>query len=217
MSRKRGHRPPPIAETEGPQSVRVIGGHLRGRKIEYHGDPRTRPMKDRVREAVFNLLGDVSGNVAIDLFAGMGALGLEALSRGASRAIFLERHFPTADLLRRSAAALGVADACEIVPADTLVWFRKIAAMCAPAQGHDDGPRRPWLVFCSPPFDLYIDRADDMLALLFELSNAAPPESRLVVEADERFDFARLPHVLVWDLRTYPPAHIAIGSKDVEG
>lgn len=200
-------------ETDGPQTVRVIGGSLRGRKIEYHGDPRTRPMKDRVREAVFNLLGDVAGSVAIDIFAGTGALGLEALSRGASRAIFLERHFPTADLLRRSAAALGVANRCEVVAADTLVWYRKIASMCGTADGPGDASSACWLIFCSPPYDLYIERADEMLALLGEMANVAPADSRLVVEADERFDFATLPAALDWDFRDYPPAHIAIGRK----
>ena len=212
MSYKRGRRPPQPDEASGPQTVRIIGGSLRGRKIEYHGDPRTRPMKDRVREAVFNLLGQVSGNIAIDLFAGTGALGLEALSRGASRAIFLERHFPTADLLRRSAEALGVAERCEVAAADTLVWYRKIAAMCGAADGHPGEQASPWLIFCSPPYDLYIDRSGDMIALLTELTSAAPPESRLVVEADERFDFSTLP-ALDWDFRDYPPAHIAIGHK----
>src|SRR5271165_4697735 len=77
--------------------VRIIGGKFRRRKLEYSGDLRTRPMKDRVREALFNLLGTaVEGKLAIDLFAGTGALALEAISREATRAIFIERHQPTA-------------------------------------------------------------------------------------------------------------------------
>src|SRR6185369_13778531 len=76
--------------------LRIIGGKLRGRKLQYSGDLRTRPMKDRVREAVFNLLGPgVKGSHAIDLFAGTGALGLEAISRGAAQATLIERHLPT--------------------------------------------------------------------------------------------------------------------------
>src|SRR6186997_1276149 len=77
MERRKPPRPaaPPPAGTE----LRIIGGDLRGRKLEYHGDPRTRPMKDRVREAVFNLV-EPDGTYAIDLFGGTGALGLEALS-----------------------------------------------------------------------------------------------------------------------------------------
>jgi len=92
-----------------PVGVRIIGGSFRGRKLEYSGDLRTRPMKDRVREALFNLLSNaVKGKVAIDLFAGTGALALEALSRGASRAVFIERHRPTAQAILRNSATLGV-------------------------------------------------------------------------------------------------------------
>src|SRR3954453_4982920 len=83
--------------------LRIIGGSLRGRKMSYSGEPRTRPMKDRVREAVFNLLGaPVEGSHAIDLFAGTGALGLEAISRGAVRATFIERHVPTAKIIKQT-------------------------------------------------------------------------------------------------------------------
>src|SRR5215468_6014297 len=96
--------------------LRIIGGSLRGRKLQYSGDVRTRPMKDRVREAVFNLLGpQVAGNHAIDLFAGTGALGLEAISRGAAKSTFIERHLPTSNLIKRNAAALGVAEQINVV------------------------------------------------------------------------------------------------------
>ncbi|HEX5447160.1 MAG TPA: RsmD family RNA methyltransferase [Pirellulales bacterium] len=185
--------------------MRIIGGVLRGRKIDYSGDQRTRPMKDRVREAVFNLLGDVAGMRALDLFAGTGVLGFEALSRGASRALFLEQHFPTADRIRRSAADLDVESACEVVAADTLLWLRRGVP---PA---DD--QRPWLVFCSPPYDLYVSRRDAMLALVEQLWAAAPLESRFVVEADERFDLALLPEPAAWRLRDYPPARVGVGVK----
>lgn len=186
--------------------MRIVGGTLRGRKLAYHGDPRTRPMKDRVREAIFNLLGDVAGTLAIDLFAGTGVLGFEALSRGACRAMFIEQHFPTADLIRRSATELGVAEACETAAADTLVWFRRAGRL------PDDGSR-PWLVFCSPPYDLYVSRRDDLLALIERLWASAPAASRFVVEADERFDFSRLIEPEAWRLRSYPPAHVGVGVK----
>src|SRR5438105_2010542 len=98
MKRRRSS-PRPAGNDAAEETVvglRIIGGSLRGRKLQYTGEARTRPMKDRVREAVFNLLGpSVTGSHAIDLFAGTGALGLEALSRGAARATFIERHFPT--------------------------------------------------------------------------------------------------------------------------
>src|SRR4029077_10034324 len=89
--------------------LRIIGGRFRGRKLAYSGDVRTRPMKDRVREALFNLLGRaVAGKTVIDLFAGTGALALEALSRGASRAVVIEMHRPTARLIVQNAASLAI-------------------------------------------------------------------------------------------------------------
>ena len=88
MPRKKDPRPPagPAKTTPVTGTLRVIGGVLRGRLIAYSGEMCTRPMKQRVREATFNLLGPrVVGTQVIDLFAGTGALAWEALSRGAHR------------------------------------------------------------------------------------------------------------------------------------
>ncbi len=189
-------------------SVRIIGGALRGRRLEYAADPRTRPMKDRVREAVFNLLGDVQGMTAIDLFAGTGALGFEALSRGAKGAVFVEQHFPTADALRKNAALVGLADRCEIASGDTFVWFRR-AHRLSQLAGAD-----PWLVFCSPPYELFVSRHDEMRHLLEELWHAAPRGSAFVVETDGRFDLSLLPEPDRWESRSYPPACLALAWKE---
>lgn len=186
--------------------IRIIGGHLRGRKLAYSGDLRTRPMKDRVREAMFNLLGnDVVGTHALDLFAGSGALALEALSRGSVRATFIEQHFPTADLIRQNVAALGVAEQSQVHAANTLLWVRR-----RPALPLD----RPWLVFCSPPYAFYSQRAEAMRELLAVLAADAPLGSLLVVEADDRFDLAELPGSYDWQVRPYPPAVLAIGRRE---
>ena len=189
-----------------PVGVRIIGGKFRGRKLEYSGDLRTRPMKDRVREALFNLLASaVEGKVAIDLFAGTGALALEALSRGAVRAVFIERHRPTAQTLRRNSATLGVEAIVEITSADTFLWARRLL----------DLGTLPWLVFCSPPYELYAIQKDDMLQLLNHLIQKAPPDSLFAVEFDDRFDFRELPAADQWDMRHYPPAILAIWEKQV--
>jgi len=161
-------------------------------------------MKDRVREAVFNLIGPaVRGKHAIDLFAGTGALGLEALSRGAARATFLERHFPTAATIRRNIAALAVDHITEVIAADTFLWARRL-----PEPGDV-----PWLVFSSPPYDFYADRTDDMLRLIGTLLEHAPEHSVFVVESDARFDYRLLPHADDWDVRKYPPAVVGIYSS----
>ena len=196
--------------------LRIIGGRFRGRKLAYSGDIRTRPMKDRVREALFNLLGHaVKGKTAIDLFAGTGALALEALSRGAARAVAIEMHRPTAKLIVQNAASLDISVSHEsriapgvgiaVVTSDTFHWAK---------QSPDLG-KAPLLVFCSPPFEFYESRKDDMLELLRYLIQVAPAESLFAVEADERFDFALLPSAEDWDIRTYLPAILGIWQKPV--
>lgn len=158
-------------------------------------------MKDRVREAIFNLIGPaVRGKHALDLFAGTGALGLEAISRGAARATLIEQHFPTAEIVRRNVASLALQQSTQIVAASVFAWWRR-----GPELGSG-----PWLVFCSPPYDFYVDRAEELLALLGGLIEAAPAESIFVVESDERFDFGLLPQSEAWDIRRYPPAVVGI-------
>lgn len=158
-------------------------------------------MKERVREAVFNLLGPaIGGKHAIDLFAGTGALGFEALSRGAASATFVERHFPTAAGIKKNAEALGVAERCTILPANTLLWAKRLPEL----------PSIAWVVFCSPPFELYVSQTAEMLALVEQLHRHAPAGSLFAVEADERFDFTLLPEADRWDVREYPPAVVGI-------
>jgi len=216
VSKKRRRNTPPLetgvqrpgrTATVPVAGLRIIGGRFRGRRLEYSGALRTRPMKDRVREAVFNLIGpSIRDCRAIDLFAGTGALALEALSRGARRATLIERHHPTADVIRRNAARLGVEAQTEIVAGDVFVWLRR--------GGH--GPAEadsPWAVFCSPPYDFYIEQSEAMRELIVGLMQAAPGGSVFAVEADARFDFTTLPDATSWDVRAYPPAVIGIYRK----
>jgi 16S rRNA (guanine966-N2)-methyltransferase len=218
-------RSPTHAKTVDLAGIRIIGGQFRGRKLLYSGDLRTRPMKDRVREALFNLLGRaVAGKIAIDLFAGTGALAFEALSRGASRAVAVETHRPTARLLLQNAASLRIepdrqpfakrdeysvndfamrGGCFEVVTGDAFLWARKMPELGTV----------PWIVFCSPPYEFYVSRKDDILGLLNQLIEAAPAESLFAVESDERFDFALLPNPGEWDVRRYPPAVLGIWEK----
>ena len=199
--RKRNKTDAPPDETVG---LRIIGGLFRGRKLLYSGQRRTRPMKDRLREAVFNLIGgEIAGTHAIDLFAGTGALGLEAISRGAAEATLIEQHFPTADVIRQNVGTLRVESQTEIVTGDVFIWARRLP----------DLGTAPWLVFSSPPYDFYVSRADEMIFLLKRLIHDAPDKSIFLVEADDRFDFTRLPDLKAWDIRSYPPAVIGIYRK----
>jgi 16S rRNA (guanine966-N2)-methyltransferase len=157
-------------------------------------------MKDRVREALFDLIGiDVRGTLALDLFAGTGALGFEALSRGAARAVFAERHFPTADTLRRSAAGLEVTDRCDIRAGDVLLWPKRMPDLPSDL---------PWLTFVSPPWAFFAPdhpRRADLMELIATIHRTAPAGSLMVVEADDSFDPADLP-AGEWETRPIPPA-----------
>ncbi|MDD5308261.1 MAG: 16S rRNA (guanine(966)-N(2))-methyltransferase RsmD, partial [Deltaproteobacteria bacterium] len=88
----------------------------------------TRPTSDRVREALFSSLGDaVTGAAVLDLFAGSGALGLESISRGAARAVFVERSRRALPILRANVKVLGCEDRCRIVPCDALAALDRLA------------------------------------------------------------------------------------------
>jgi 16S rRNA (guanine966-N2)-methyltransferase len=125
--------------------VRIVAGTARGRRIEAPPGLDTRPTTDRVREAVFNALGSmgvVDGATVLDLFAGSGALGLEALSRGASHATFVESDRRTAGVIRRNIEVLGFADRSRVVVGDSLAHLggsgRVDLALCDPPYAFDD-------------------------------------------------------------------------------
>lgn len=188
----------------GPTQLRVVGGKLRGRPILYDGEQRTRPMKERVREAVFNLLGPaVQGKTVLDLFAGTGAMGIEALSRGATTVTAVERSFPAARIISENARRLEVESQITVERGDVFRWWRTTAF---PQNGS-------WLVFCCPPYALYADQKPEMLQLISGLIQRSPVGSLVVLEFDARFDEADLPEPDRWDVRRYSPAIIAILEK----
>lgn len=103
--------------------MRVVAGDLRGRRIESPSGDATRPTTDKVREAVFNALGSldvVDGATVVDAFAGTGAMGIEALSRGAAHCTFIEKDRDALQVLKRNIASLGLADRSSVVSLDAL-------------------------------------------------------------------------------------------------
>jgi 16S rRNA (guanine966-N2)-methyltransferase len=122
-----------------PHTLRIIGGAWRGRKLEFPANDAIRPTPDRVRETVFNWLqNDIVGAHCLDLFAGSGALGFEALSRGASAVTFVERDIGIGRYLRATAERLGTTQA-DVQLADATQWLA--------------GAPRPFdVVFLDPPF-----------------------------------------------------------------
>ena len=162
-------------------------------------------MKDRVRETLFDLIGPaVRGVLAIDLFAGSGALGFEAVSRGAARAVLVERHFPTAAALERTARALGVTDRVDVRPGDAFAWAKRMPEVSTTS---------PWLVFVSPPWALFRDRGADLTALVEAFVRAAPTDSTFVVESDGALDPRSLPDAESWRSRAIPPAVLHLRGR----
>jgi 16S rRNA (guanine966-N2)-methyltransferase len=132
--------------------MRVVAGTAGGRRLVAPPGRSTRPTSDRTREAVFNALGSqgvVEGASVADLFAGSGALGIEALSRGAASAVFVEHDRRALEVIRSNLAATGLADAATVVAADVERW---LAA--------DRGPFD--LVLADPPYAF--DRWPELLA-----------------------------------------------------
>ena len=170
--------------------MRVIAGDFKGRRLHSARGTRTRPTADRVREALFSMLGDVSGARVVDLYAGSGALGIEALSRGAESAVFVERDERALSALRRNLDAVAVR--AEVRRQDVLRFLAR-------PEGTFD------LVFCDPPYDV----APRVAAPLSEaLSALARENARIVTESDKRNPLL-LPYPLVVE-RAYGNTRIAI-------
>ena len=170
--------------------MRVVAGELGGRRLHAPPGARTRPTADRVREALFSMLGDVSGARVLDLYAGSGALGIEALSRGAASAVFVERDSRAAAAVERNLASLGVEG--RVVRQDALRFL---------ARG--EGPFD--LVLCDPPYDSAARLAG---SLTERLPVVTPEGARIVTESDKRNPL-ELPFPLLRE-RSYGDTRIAI-------
>jgi 16S rRNA (guanine966-N2)-methyltransferase len=170
--------------------LRVVAGRFKGRRLAAPRGTRTRPTADRVREALFSMLGDVGGARVLDLYAGSGALGIEALSRGADSAVFVERDAQAVAAIERNLAAVG---------AEATVLRQDVVRFLTRADGAFD------LVFCDPPYDsasrLAGPLADRLPALIAE-------DARIVTESDKRNPLV-LPFPLLVE-RAYGDTRIAI-------
>ena len=150
-----------------------MGGKWRSRRIRVPARPGLRPTPDRVRETLFNWLGqDLDGLACLDLFAGSGALGFEAASRGAARVVMVENDRAAAAALERNRAALGATE-CEIVRGDAAAYLaRGGERRGAPPAGRFD------VVFLDPPF-----RQNAVPAILGRLGPRLAPRARVYVES----------------------------------
>jgi len=192
--------PPPAAKRLAkvkPSKLRIIGGDMGGRGVLYHGDRATRPMKESLREALFNIVGPtIKGRVAWDLFSGTGILAIESFSRGAVFAVAIERSRTFAKTIRESAEAIGIEpEEVEVLTGDA---FRVSPKRMAEVR--EEFLTTPWVVYFCPPYSLWTEQQDDMFELLQTTARIAPPGSLIVTETDKFFDIATLP-LSPWDVR----------------
>ena len=172
--RLRGHVRLSFTNGQALNTVRIIGGQWRRRVLRFPDALGLRPTPDRVRETLFNWLGqDLSGLSCLDLFAGSGALGFEAISRGASRVVMVDNSPAVLAALRENSRLLGVEDRVEIVRADAV----KFASSLRP-----DGARFD-LLFLDPPYRQgWVDRLAPLV------SGLLAADGRLYVEAESGLD-----------------------------
>ncbi|MFO0889557.1 MAG: RsmD family RNA methyltransferase [Isosphaeraceae bacterium] len=189
--------------------MRIIAGQRRGHKFD---GPRAaadmRPTSDMVREAIFNIVGELMpGRLAVDLFAGTGAMGLEALSRGAARAIFVDRNRENVALIHRNVATLRYQDRAQVRLADAYRWGRTFEP--------EDG--QPLAVFLDPPYRDFEIRRKSLNQLISDLVRRLPGGSLVALEAGRELDERIVSDLPDWDVRRYSDTQVAIRVLPVGG
>jgi 16S rRNA (guanine966-N2)-methyltransferase len=171
--------------------VRVVAGRFKGRRLHAPSGRDTRPTADRVREALFSILGPLDGGRVLDLYAGSGALGIEALSRGAEAAVFVDSDPRAVAVIRRNLEAVGVA--APVHRRDALAYLR----------GASEAPFD--LVFLDPPYSSAYELA---VPLSERLPAVLTKDARIVSESDKRNPLELSLPLL--DERVYGDTRIAI-------
>jgi 16S rRNA (guanine966-N2)-methyltransferase len=161
--------------------MRIVAGTYRSRILKSLKGLALRPTSDRLRETLFNVLGNtVAGGRFIDVFAGTGAVGIEALSRGASEVVFIENHAPAAALIRRNLESLGIRTGATVLPMDAVRGLEKLAARHSPSKPGFE------FAFVDPPYAA-ANEYDQVLRFLGSSALLAPG-ARLIVEHRRNFD-----------------------------
>jgi 16S rRNA (guanine(966)-N(2))-methyltransferase RsmD len=160
--------------------MRIVAGKYRRRVLQSLRGLALRPTSDKLRETLFNILGPtIEDSVFLDVYAGTGAVGIEALSRGASEVFFIEKHGGAASLIRRNLESLGIRDSANILVADAL---RGLQTLARPKFGR---PLRADFVFLDPPY-----AEEDQYKVVLEFLDAGQllsPTALVIVEHRKKF------------------------------
>jgi 16S rRNA (guanine966-N2)-methyltransferase len=173
--------------------LRIVAGALRGRKLTCTVNPNLRPTPDMVRESLFNILGDaVTDRLFVDVFAGSGVVGVEALSRGAKSVLFIERDLRLAQEIDRHLKEFNYARQARVLRTDAYRWA---AGWAVPAE--------PVNVFVSPPFKDIQERTADMVTLIQTLQGKLPLGSVLIFQSERHSELEGHSVFQAWDERRY--------------
>ena len=178
--------------------MRIIAGEHRGRRIDAPKGDKTRPTSDRVRENAFNLIGPVDDASVLDLFAGSGALGLEALSRGAASCVFVESDRDACRVVNKNLDALGLRA--------TVLCRDVFSALSAERSTYD-------LVLCDPPYDFKGDGFKEHRRLAPHLARLLSDDGVLVYESSSRAEIPEVPPLDVRTSRVYGSARLTLFTR----
>ena len=189
------------------EGLRITGGEMRGRKLFSPPKETIRPASDMIRQAVFNMLApDLPGVDFYDVFAGTGVVGLEALSRGAGQAIFVERERRQIELIRRNVNHLGLRDSSAIRLSDAFLWARHFR----PSGG-------PCIVFLGPPYEMFIEgeELDRTMELVERVQKSLRIGDILVLQFSRETPITKLPAIEDWyRLRHYGKTYVGLWTPE---
>jgi 16S rRNA (guanine966-N2)-methyltransferase len=172
--------------------VRIIAGEFRGRRLLPPQGDQTRPVTDRVKQSVFDILQPVLPDAVVyDIFCGTGSFGLEALSRGCARVVFFERHRPTLALLRRNIETLGVQTKCAIESGDVFARMGRA------------GDARATVVFLDPPYRFLQEQPEALHQLAADVASHHLAPEGIVVFRHDIADELSLDPLTTFDRRDY--------------
>lgn len=176
--------------------MRIISGRFRGTRLHTPKGIEIRPTADRVRESIFNILGArLQKKRVLDLYAGTGAMGIEALSRGATYAVFIDQHPMALDLIRRNITKVRAAEQTTIIPWDI---DRNLQCLC--------GQEAFDLIFMDPPY-----RKGLIHRTLVNLQSAKIGFATVIIEHNEKESLGHLPDgVMLRDQRRYGKTLVSI-------
>ncbi len=186
-------------------AIRIVAGSLRGRKIACTVNPELRPTPQMVREALFSILGNaIPDRLFVDVFAGTGVVGLEALSRGASATYFIERDVRLAGAIEKHLRAFEMARLARVYRTDAYRW---IAAWQPPPE--------PVNLFLSPPFADLHEHPDLLLQAVTRLQTAVAADSVIVLQSERGSPLEQHSELLSWEQRAYGRNVLMIWQKEV--